>query len=61
METHEIPESQVAVVGNSRFDCSMFLDNSLNFAYKPEDEIIAEAAHHTIRDGKLSQILEHIL
>ncbi len=56
-----ISQDRVAVVGNSQFDCSMFLDKGLNIAFNPEDEIICEKADKVIREKDLRLILDHIL
>jgi len=56
-----IPLSKFVVVGDTKYDLSMFREVGLKLAFNPKDEEIAEAADVTIKSEDLAQILPFIV
>ncbi len=50
-----------AFVGDGRNDLSVFDAVGLSIAFRPEDDEVAEAAMHTVRENNLTLVLNHIL
>lgn len=56
-----VASSNMAAVGNSKYDVAMFRVSGLGIAFNPCDEEVIQAADVTIKEKDLTRILEYIL
>lgn len=56
-----VPQAAIASVGNSFPDVGMFAASGLGIAFRPEDDLIREAAHAVVEGHDLRAVLPHLL
>lgn len=61
MEKWDVPPSNVAVIGDSCPDQSMFETAGVAIAFQPKDECIAHVADHVVKERDLKQVLQYLI